>query len=163
VTISLYPRGPGYLLPQRRGKLFSNVLNICDLSWAKLILRSSESSSREQRGKRVGREEPMIKQTVSFHFLIWTPEFVCPLCRICQVWTVARACVQLEPACSRRDGNPLIPTAACHWEWLGWLQVLTDFGPHATVDSCAVSGWVRAPRKEAGAGIAGLGFSLGKD
>lgn len=87
------------------------------------------------KGKRVEGEEPRIKQTVSFHFPIWTSQF----CLFSGYYLPSREgslCLQLTR--SRADGNPAVPTDP-HGEQLDCPCVLTDFVPYATVDSRAKS------------------------
>lgn len=84
------------------------------------------------KGKRVEGEEPMIKQTVSFHFPIWTSEF-CLFSGYNLLSLERSLCLQLTH--SRADGNPAVPTAL-HGEQLE-CPCLTDLVPYATVDSSA--------------------------
>lgn len=75
----------------------------------------------------------MIKQTVSFHFPIWTSEFC--LFSGYNLPSLGRS-LCLQRTHSRADGNPAVPTAP-HGELLDCPCALTDFVLYATVDGRA--------------------------
>lgn len=88
------------------------------------------------KGKRVEGEEPMIKQTVSFHFPIWTSEFC--LFSGYNLPSLERS-LCLQRTHSRADGNPAVPAVptAPHGEQPDCPCALPDFVPYATVDGGA--------------------------